>query len=53
MSKMLPRQAWDEINVSHDRVKSPQKVEMTASKETKQLVKEMKKQNRLTKRKKK
>lgn len=23
---MLPRQAWDEINVSHDRVKTPQVV---------------------------
>ena len=50
---MLPVQKWDEINVSHERVQSPQKVEMVSSKETKQLVKEMKKQNRLNKRKRK
>ena len=28
-SNMLPRQEWDEINVSHDRVKTPQKSEVT------------------------
>lgn len=27
--KLLPRQEWDEINVSHDRVKTPQKTEIT------------------------
>lgn len=27
--KLLPRQEWDEINVSHDRVKTPQKTEVT------------------------
>lgn len=27
-SGRLPRQEWDEINVSHDRVKTPQKVEV-------------------------
>ena len=43
---MLPRQEWDEINVSHARVKTPQKVEMTAPKEMKQLLKEMKKQRK-------
>ena len=26
---MLPVQAWDEINVSHERVKDPQKTEVT------------------------
>ena len=45
-SGMLPRQEWDEINVSHARVKTPEKVEMVASKEMKQLLKEMKRQNR-------
>ena len=45
-SGMLPRQEWDEINVSHSRVKTPEKVEMVASKEMKQLLKEMKRQNR-------
>lgn len=25
---LLPRQAWDEIGVTHDRVKAPQKVEV-------------------------
>ena len=25
----LPVQAWDEINVTHDRVKTPQKTEIT------------------------
>ena len=39
----LPVQAWDEINVTHERVKTPQKVEMTMPKEMKQLLKEMKK----------
>lgn len=29
MAKLLPRQEWDEINVSHDRVKTPQKTEVT------------------------
>ena len=43
---MLPVQAWDEINVSHERVKSPQSVEMKPSKEMKQMLKAMKKQNR-------
>lgn len=28
MAKLLPRQEWDEINVSHDRVKTPQKTEV-------------------------
>lgn len=28
MKGMLPRQEWDEINVSHDRVKEPQKTEV-------------------------
>ena len=28
-SNMLPRQEWDEIGVSHDRVKTPQKMEVT------------------------
>jgi len=42
--KLLPRQAWDEINVSHERVKTPQKVEMVASKEMKQMLKLMKAQ---------
>ena len=28
MGKLLPRQEWDEINVSHDRVKTPQKQEV-------------------------
>ena len=42
--KLLPRQSWDEINVSHDRVKTPQKVEMTMPKEMKQMVKMMKAQ---------
>ena len=26
---MLPRQEWDEINVSHERVKEPQRTEVT------------------------
>ena len=39
----LPVQAWDEINVTHDRVKTSQKVEMVPSKEMKQLFKMMKK----------
>lgn len=43
-SGRLPVQAWDEINVSHDRVKTPQKVEMVAPKEMKQLLKVMKAQ---------
>ena len=29
MAKMLPRQAWDEIGVTNDRVKAPQKTEVT------------------------
>ncbi len=29
MGKLLPRQEWDEIGVSHERVKSPQKSEVT------------------------
>lgn len=29
MGKLLPRQAWDEINVTNDRVKTPQKTEVT------------------------
>lgn len=41
---MLPRQEWDEINVSHERVKTTQKVEMVAPKEMKQLLKFMKTQ---------
>lgn len=41
---MLPRQEWDEINVSHDRVKTPQQIEMVPSKELKQLLKAMKPQ---------
>ena len=43
-SGMLPRQEWDEINVSHERVKTPQKVEMVAPKEMKQILKVMKSQ---------
>ena len=39
---MLPRQEWDEINVSHERVKTPQKVEMVTPKEMKQMLKAMK-----------
>ena len=42
-SGLLPRQEWDEINVSHERVKTPQKVEMVAPKELKQLLRERKK----------
>lgn len=42
-SGRLPVQAWDEINVSHERVKTPQKVEMVAPKEMKQMLKMMKK----------
>ena len=41
--KLLPRQEWDEINVSHDRTKSPTKVEMVPSKEMKQMLKAMQK----------
>ena len=41
---MLPRQEWDEINVSHERVKTPQKVELVAPKEMKQILKAMKSQ---------
>ena len=41
--KLLPRQEWDEINVSHERVKTPQKVEMVPSKEMKQMLKAMQK----------
>ena len=43
-SGRLPVQAWDEINVSHERVKTPQKVEMVAPKEMKQLLKALKAQ---------
>lgn len=43
-SGLLPRQSWDEINVSHERVATPQKVEMVAPKELKQLLKVMKSQ---------
>lgn len=43
-SGMLPRQEWDEVNVSHERVKTPTKVEMVAPKELKQLLKVMKSQ---------
>ena len=43
-SGRLPVQAWDEINVSHERVKTPQKVEMVPSKEMKQFMKAMKSQ---------
>ena len=42
--KLLPRQEWDEINVSHDRVKPTQQVEMVAPKEMKQILKMMKAQ---------
>ena len=52
-SGMLPRQEWDEINVSHDRVKNQQKVEMVPSKEMKQLLKMMKAQKSTTQRKRK
>lgn len=45
-SGRLPVQSWDEINVSHERVKSPQKVEMVAPKEMKELLKVMKKGKR-------
>lgn len=44
MGKLLPRQEWDEINVSHARVQTPQKVEMVAPKEMKQMLKMMKAQ---------
>ena len=40
--KMLPRQAWDEINVTNERVKTTQKVEMVLPKEIRQLAKMMK-----------
>jgi len=43
-SGRLPVQAWDEINVTHDRVKTPQKIELVPSKEMKQLLKAMKSQ---------
>ena len=43
-SGRLPVQAWDEINVSHERVKTTQKVEMVPSKEMKQFMKAMKAQ---------
>lgn len=43
---MLPVQAWDEINVSHERVKTPQTVEMKPSKEMKQMMKAMRKKEK-------
>lgn len=44
-SGLLPRQEWDEINVSHDRVKTPQKMEVTMKmpKGMEKLLKGMKK----------
>ena len=41
--KMLPRQAWDEINVSNERVQTTQSVKLEVPKELRQLLKEMKK----------
>ena len=41
MGKLLPRQEWDEINVSHERVKTTQKVEMVPSKEMKMMMKKL------------
>lgn len=46
MANRLPRQSWDEINVSHDRVKAPQTVEMKPSKEMKMMLRDLKKQNK-------
>lgn len=43
-SGRLPVQAWDEINVTHERVKTTQKVEMVPSKEMKQFMRAMKAQ---------
>ena len=42
MEQLLPRQEWDEINVSHDRVKTPQKSEvvMKMPKSTEKALKE-------------
>ena len=48
---MLPVQAWDEINVSHERTKQPQSVEMKPSKEMKQMMRAMAKSGRTKKRK--
>ena len=44
-SEMLPRQEWDEINVSHSRVKTPQKMEVTMKlpKNVEKMLKNLKK----------
>ena len=46
-SNRLPVQAWDEINVSHDRTKTPQKTEVTVKmpKGMEKLLKSMTKGN--------
>ena len=42
-SGRLPRQEWDEIGVSHDRVKTPQKVEVKLPKGVEKLLKGLQK----------